>query len=84
MNIINTKVTDESFIVRIYRVDAKRRGIIGVVEEIGVKGKMAFTNFDELWEILNRSQGKEPKKEKRGSSEAPLLQGESDSVEPAQ
>jgi hypothetical protein len=84
MNIINTKVTDESFIVRIYRVDAKRHGIIGVVEEIGVKGKKAFTNVDELWEILNRSQGKEPTKEKRVLPDAPFLQGEADPVEPAQ
>jgi hypothetical protein len=24
-----------------------------VVEEVGVKGRKAFTNYDELWEILN-------------------------------
>jgi hypothetical protein len=26
---------------------------VGVVEEIGIKGKKAFTNYDELWEILS-------------------------------
>jgi hypothetical protein len=25
---------------------------VGVVEEVGLKGKKAFTNYDELWEIL--------------------------------
>jgi hypothetical protein len=25
---------------------------VGVVEEVGVKGKKAFTNYDELWDIL--------------------------------
>jgi hypothetical protein len=44
-----------SYIVRIYR---KGRGqfrlLVGVVEEVGAKGKRAFTNFDELREILSR------------------------------
>jgi hypothetical protein len=26
---------------------------VGVVEEVGVDGKKAFHNYDELWEILN-------------------------------
>jgi hypothetical protein len=26
---------------------------VGVVEEVGAKGKKAFTNYDELWEILS-------------------------------
>ena len=48
----------QSFIVRIYRTagDDQRR-IVGVVEKPGVEGKQAFTQYDELWEILNR-QGK--------------------------
>ncbi len=45
-----------SYIVRIYR---KGRGqprlLVGVVEEVGTKGKRAFTTFDELGEILNRN-----------------------------
>lgn len=26
---------------------------MGVVEEVGVEGKKAFTNIEELWNILN-------------------------------
>ncbi len=44
----------ESFIVRIYRREGKRsRHLLGTVETIGLTGKCAFTNSDELWEILN-------------------------------
>jgi len=28
---------------------------VGIVEEVGKKGKKAFTNLDELWETLNFS-----------------------------
>jgi hypothetical protein len=41
------------YIVRVYRFDKKNRShLAGVVEEVGVKGKKAFTNYDELWDIL--------------------------------
>ncbi len=44
------------YIVRIYRHEKDRpRSIVGIVEEVGAEGKRAFTNLDELWEILNRS-----------------------------
>ena len=47
-----------NYIVRIYRFDKKNpRHLVGVVEEIGIKGKKAFANFDELWEILISSVG---------------------------
>ncbi len=43
-----------SFIVRIYRFNEDRPGrLVGVVEEAGSKLKNAFTNYDELWNILN-------------------------------
>jgi hypothetical protein len=29
------------------------RSLVGVIEEVGLKGRKGFTNFDELWEILN-------------------------------
>jgi hypothetical protein len=29
---------------------------MGVVEEVGAKGKKAFINYDELWDILNSPQ----------------------------
>lgn len=41
------------YIVRIYRFKKENpRNLVGVVEEVGVKGKKAFTNYDELWDIL--------------------------------
>ena len=43
----------DCYIVRIYRQEAQRpREFVGVVEEVGAEGKSAFTNIDELWEIL--------------------------------
>lgn len=45
-----------TYIVRIYRLRKdKSRGILGVVEQVGVKGRKAFTDCDELWEILSLS-----------------------------
>jgi hypothetical protein len=44
----------ENYIVRIYRFkEDVPKHIVGVVEEVGAKGKKAFNNYDELWEILN-------------------------------
>jgi hypothetical protein len=49
-------MTSLDYIVRIYRHEKdRRRNIVGIVEEVGTEGKRAFTNLDELWEILNRS-----------------------------
>ena len=43
----------ENYIVRIYkRKKDDPYAYIGVVEEGGMKGKQAFTNVEELWEIL--------------------------------
>jgi hypothetical protein len=43
-----------NYIVRIYRFQKnKPGGLVGVVEEIGLKGKKAFTNLSELWDILS-------------------------------
>ena len=43
-----------NYVVRIYRFEENNpRALVGLVEEVGQKGKKAFTNFDELWEILN-------------------------------
>jgi hypothetical protein len=45
-----------TYIVRIYwSKKGKPRGIVGVVEQIGVKGRKAFTDCDELWEIIGSS-----------------------------
>jgi hypothetical protein len=44
-----------SYLVRIYRkADNNPRMLVGVVEEVGVKEKKAFSNLYELWDILNR------------------------------
>jgi hypothetical protein len=43
----------ESYIVRIYRRSRKRpRVLVGTVETAGEEGKRAFSNAEELWEIL--------------------------------
>ena len=47
-----------SYIVRIYRFQKnKPHALLGVVEEVGKKGRKAFTHYDELWEILNSARG---------------------------
>jgi hypothetical protein len=44
----------ESYIVRIYRGEKDRpNNLVGIVEEVGLEEKRAFTNIDELWTILN-------------------------------
>ncbi len=55
-----------SYVVRIYRQEEDNpRKLVGVVEEVGVKGKRAFTDIDDLWEILCAP--KKYAKEKRAS-----------------
>lgn len=50
----------DSFIVRIYRYEKNRpQRLMGIVEKVGVDGKRAFTQYDELWEILNPPAGKD-------------------------
>jgi hypothetical protein len=54
------------YIVRIYRFDKKNpRPMVGVVEEIGIKGKKAFANYDELWDILISSKSMTQKQKKK-------------------
>jgi len=51
---VSSKSFSANYVVRIYRFDENNpRHLVGVVEEVGIKGKKAFTNYDELWEILN-------------------------------
>jgi hypothetical protein len=50
----------DSYIVRIYRrAGRKPRILIGTVEPAGTRRKMAFTNIEELWEILRRRKGRD-------------------------
>ena len=47
-----------TYVVRVYRSEQdKRHLLVGVVEEVGVEGKRAFNNLDELWTILNSEKG---------------------------
>ena len=46
----------ENYIVRIYRFERDNpRQVVGIVESVEDegRGKRAFTNLDDLWEILN-------------------------------
>lgn len=49
----------ENYIVRIYRHEkGKPQRLMGIVEQVGEEGKRAFTQYDELWEILNAPPGR--------------------------
>jgi hypothetical protein len=44
----------KSYMVRVYREGlSERRKLVGIVEEVGIKGNRAFTNLDELWDIFS-------------------------------
>lgn len=44
----------KNYVVRIYRCEKNcPRNLVGVVEEVGVEERRAFTNLDELWNILS-------------------------------
>jgi hypothetical protein len=50
----------DSYVVRIYRcAGRKSRILIGTVEVAGTERKMAFSNIEELWEILRRRKGRD-------------------------
>lgn len=61
------KLLVANYIVRIYRFEKdKPKSLVGVVEEVGVEGKKAFTNYDELWDILISSKSiSQKQKQKR-------------------
>lgn len=42
----------ESYVVRVYRYPRGARLLVGVVERVGVSGRRAFHDADELWTIL--------------------------------
>jgi hypothetical protein len=49
----------KDYVLRIYRREKNDPQIVvGVVEEVGVRGNKAFSNLDELWSILNSSKPK--------------------------
>ncbi|MEW6377580.1 MAG: hypothetical protein AB1502_17555 [Thermodesulfobacteriota bacterium] len=64
---MSPKSFSANYVVRIYRFDENNpRQLVGVVEEVGIKGKKAFTNYDELWDILISSRSiRQRQKQKR-------------------
>jgi hypothetical protein len=51
----------DSYIVRIYRRAGRRdRILVGTVEVAGTRRKIAFTNIEDLWEILRCRKGRDP------------------------
>ena len=64
---MSARVVLANYIVRIYRLDKKNpRHLVGLVEKVGVKGKRAFTNYDELWDIIISSRRMTRDQEKAG------------------
>ncbi len=54
---LDRKLNPQTYILRVYRFSRDNpHRFVGVVEEIGRKGKKAFTGYQELWEILNSPQ----------------------------
>ena len=50
----------DCYVVRIYRrAGRKSRILIGTIEVAGTRRKMAFSNIEELWEILRRREGRD-------------------------
>jgi len=64
----------KDYLIRIHRREKNDpRILVGVVEEVGVEGNKAFSNLDELWEILNPNK-RGPAKSKE-SWDAGVLKG---------
>jgi len=65
-----------TYIVRMYRFKKNRpRSLMGVVEEVGIKGRKAFSHYDELWDILNASKSVKSHRESRRNEENFLERG---------
>ena len=79
----------ESYIVRIYRRgDKKSRILIGTVQVAGAERRMAFSNIDELWEVLGRRKGQDlfspPSPRRRSRKEVMSATAASETGEPAE
>lgn len=43
----------DHYILRVYRFGKKDgRKLVGTIERVGVPGKMAFTDYEELWSVI--------------------------------
>jgi hypothetical protein len=48
-----------SYVIRVYRQEKNNpRLLVGTVEKVGQRGRSAFTNMDELWEIVDEGAGR--------------------------
>ena len=55
----------DSYVVRVYRQEKDNpRMLVGTIEKVGKRGRAAFTNMDELWEIVDEGAGSSGKKAK--------------------
>jgi hypothetical protein len=55
-----------NYILRIYRLDRKRPStLVGLVEDVETKEKKAFTNVQELWNILSHSKAYATERKRR-------------------
>jgi len=63
---LSPKSFSTNYVLRIYRFEkGNPKSLVGVVEEVGVEGKKAFTNYDELWDILNFPKNNKPLRKTR-------------------
>ena len=65
-----------NYILRVYRLNRKEpNNLVGLLEEVGVKEKRAFTNLQEIWDILSHPKstpdGAGRRKEAGRNKEAP-------------
>jgi len=59
--VLSGKFIFASYVVRIYRYTRDDpRGLVGVLEEAGGKGRKVFTCLEELWKILNSASSSDP------------------------
>ena len=50
----------ESYIVRVYHRGGRDPGkLVGVVEKVGVEGRLPFTTPDELWQLMTSRKRRE-------------------------
>jgi hypothetical protein len=79
----------DSYVVRIYRRGGRKsRILIGTAEVAGAERKLAFSNIEELWDILGRRKGRDPwapsSSQRRSRKEVMSATAASDLEEPAE
>ena len=73
----------EDYIVRFYRREEENGGLFGVVEEVGIEGKKAFRNMEELVRLLKGGKLEDRRNAERIRFAIPVtVEGEDSSGEP--